>query len=53
MAPTLYMIDPSPPARAVMMTAKAINLDLNLKEVDFFNEEHLKPPYLKVSLLIP
>ncbi|EEZ99066.1 Glutathione S-transferase D4-like Protein [Tribolium castaneum] len=49
MAPTLHMLYASPPARAVMMTAKAIGLELNLKEVDFMNEEHLKPEYVKMN----
>lgn len=52
MAPTLHMLYASPPARAVMMTAKAIDLELNLKEVDFMNEEHLKPEYMKVSFRV-
>lgn len=51
MAPTLYMIHASPPVRAVLITAKAIGLDLEAKDIHFFQEEHLKPAFLKVSLL--
>jgi glutathione S-transferase len=52
MAPTLYMIHASPPVRAVLITAKAIGLDLTEKEIDFFQGEYLKPEYLKVSDLL-
>ena len=51
MAPTLYMVYPSPPVRAVLMTAKAIGLDLNLKEVGLLSNDHLKSDYLKASLV--
>jgi glutathione S-transferase len=49
MAPTLYMIHASPPVRAVLITAKAIGLDLTEKEIDFFQGEYLKPEYLKLN----
>ncbi|RZC35595.1 uncharacterized protein BDFB_005180 [Asbolus verrucosus] len=49
MAPTLYMMYPSPPVRAVLITAKAIGLDLTIKEVNFLTGDHLKPEYLKLN----
>nr|XP_008200938.1 PREDICTED: glutathione S-transferase 1 [Tribolium castaneum] len=49
MAPTLYMIQASPPVRAVLITAKAIGLDLNQKDINFFQDEHLKPHFLKLN----
>ncbi|CAH1367310.1 unnamed protein product [Tenebrio molitor] len=49
MAPTLYMIAPSPAVRAVQITAKAIGLELNLKELDFMKGEHMQPEYLKLN----
>ena len=49
MAPTLYMLDASPAVRAVLMTAKAINLQLNLRDIDFFQKEQLQPEFLQVS----
>jgi glutathione S-transferase len=49
MAPTLYLIYPSPPVRAVLITAKAIGLDLDEKPIDFFQGAHLKPEYLKLN----
>ena len=51
MAPTLYMVHPSPPVRAVLITAKSIGLELDLKEINLNDGEHLKPEFLKVSLL--
>jgi glutathione S-transferase len=52
MAPTLYMIAPSPAVRAVQITASAIGLELNLKELDFMKGEHMQPEYLKVVPII-
>jgi glutathione S-transferase len=49
MAPTLYMIAPSPAVRAVQITASAIGLELNLKELDFMKGEHMQPEYLKLN----
>lgn len=50
MAPNLYIMKPSPAVRAVLITAKAIGVDLNLKVLDFMKGEHLTPEYLKVSI---
>ncbi|KAJ3663898.1 hypothetical protein Zmor_008116 [Zophobas morio] len=49
MAPTLYMLDASPAVRAVLMTAKAINLQLNLRDIDFFQKEQLQPEFLQMN----
>ncbi|CAH1154586.1 unnamed protein product [Phaedon cochleariae] len=49
MAPTLYMIPPSPPVRSVNMCAKAIGVDLNYINVDLFTGDHLKPEFLKIN----
>lgn len=49
MAPTLYYVPGSAPCRAVLLSAKALNLDLDLKLVDLHHGEHLKPEYLKVT----
>jgi hypothetical protein len=50
MAPALYMVWASPPVRAVLMTAKSLDLDLDLKEIDLIKGEHKTPQFLKVSL---
>ena len=49
----LYYVPGSAPCRAVLLTAKALNLNLNLKLVDLHHGEHLKPEYLKVRQLLP
>ncbi|KAJ3663890.1 hypothetical protein Zmor_008110 [Zophobas morio] len=49
MAPTLYMVHPSPPVRAVLITAKSIGLELDLKEINLNDGEHLKPEFLKLN----
>lgn len=43
-----YMLPGSAPCSIVQMTAKALGVELNLKPVDLFSGEHLKPEYLKV-----
>lgn len=48
MAPVLYMVHPSPPVRAVRITAKAIGLKLEEREINLNNGDHLKPEFLKV-----
>lgn len=49
MAVDLYYTKFSPPCRAVLLTAEAIGISLNLIEVDLFNGEQLKPEYEQVS----
>lgn len=45
----LYYKPGSAPCRAVLMTAKAVGVDLNLKRVELMNGEHLTPEYLKIN----
>uniref|UniRef100_A0A1I8Q1N3 Uncharacterized protein n=2 Tax=Stomoxys calcitrans TaxID=35570 RepID=A0A1I8Q1N3_STOCA len=47
--PTLYYALFSPPARACMITAKLIGLDIDLKPVDFSQKEHLSEEFLKLN----
>ncbi|XP_022905044.2 glutathione S-transferase 1-like [Onthophagus taurus] len=49
MAPILYTTDLSPPCRAVYMTAKALNIDVEHKIIDFLNDAHLKDDFLKIN----
>lgn len=49
MAPKLYYTNGSPPVRAVLMTADALGVDLDLVEVNAVKGEQLKPQYLKVK----
>ncbi|XP_075975919.1 glutathione S-transferase 1-1-like [Anticarsia gemmatalis] len=45
----LYYVPGSAPCRAVLLTAKALNLNLNLKLVDLHHGDHLKPEYIKLN----
>lgn len=47
--PILYSWPFSPPVRAVWLTARFIELDMEIKLIDVFKMEHLSPEYLKVS----
>jgi len=49
MAPKLYKMDDSPPARAVYLTAKALGIDLEYIECSLPDKEHLKPDFLKMN----
>lgn len=51
MAPLLYKMDTSPPANAVRILADLIGLELEFKDVDFFNMYHKSPEYMKVFRL--
>ncbi|KAK4289509.1 hypothetical protein Pmani_037524 [Petrolisthes manimaculis] len=39
----------SPPCRSVLLTAKALNVDLELKEVNMMNGEHMEPDFLNIN----
>ncbi|KAG5669637.1 hypothetical protein PVAND_017521 [Polypedilum vanderplanki] len=49
--PTLFYVPLSPPARAVMLTAKEIELDLEVKLVDLFALEQKSASYRKINPL--
>lgn len=44
-----YYFPPSAPCRMVMMTAKVLNVDMNMKLVDLTKGEHLTPEFLQVG----
>ncbi|WP_323677962.1 glutathione S-transferase N-terminal domain-containing protein, partial [Halorubellus sp. PRR65] len=44
-----YYAPGSSPCRAVLLTAKAIGVDLNLKLMDLMKGEHLSPEFLKIN----
>ncbi|KAL0272557.1 UNVERIFIED_CONTAM: hypothetical protein PYX00_005485 [Menopon gallinae] len=46
---TLYTFPPSPPARAAVMAARAVGVDVNLKEINLFQKEQLSPEFIKVN----
>jgi len=47
--PILYYALFSPPARACMLTAKLLNLDLELRFVDFAKREHFSEEFMKIN----
>lgn len=49
---TLYYLSESPPCRSVLLTAKAIGLELNLKTVDLSAGEHMRPEFMQVIYII-
>lgn len=48
--PVLYGTADSPACRAVYMTADALGIALEKKQVSLDKEEHMKPEYLKVNI---
>lgn len=44
-----YYMHISPPCRGTMLTAKALGIDLNLKSVDLFAEEQMKPEFVAIN----
>lgn len=47
-----YYIPGSAPCRAVLLAAKAVGVDLNLKLTDLMAGEHLKPEFVKVRIFL-
>uniref|UniRef100_A0A1I8PIY9 Uncharacterized protein n=1 Tax=Stomoxys calcitrans TaxID=35570 RepID=A0A1I8PIY9_STOCA len=45
----LYVNLTSPPSHAVVMTAKALGIELNIKVLDLYAGEHMTPEYLKYN----
>ncbi|XP_018349478.1 PREDICTED: glutathione S-transferase 1-1-like isoform X1 [Trachymyrmex septentrionalis] len=45
----LYQLTGSPPCRAVLLTAAAVGVDLNVKNVNLSAGEHLKPEFIKMN----
>ena len=45
----IYYLPGSPPCRAVLLTAKALGLEMNLKRLELMKGEHLKPEFLKIN----
>lgn len=48
---TLYGIEPSPPARSVELVIHALGLTAEKKTVNLWENEHLKPEFVKVRSL--
>lgn len=52
MAPYMYMVNYSQPCRATLMAIKALNLNIENKEVIVLERQQLSPEYLKVCTYI-
>ncbi len=48
--PILYGAELSPAVRAVWLTTRAMNLELENRSINLMAGEHLKPDYLKVRI---
>ena len=46
---TLYYAPGSVPSRAALMVARAVGVDIIVKNVNYFEKEHLSPEFTKVS----
>lgn len=46
----LYYLPGSSPCRGVLLAAKALGLELNLKLTDLMKGEHLTPEFIKVRM---
>nr|AGV08610.1 glutathione S-transferase [Nephotettix cincticeps] len=44
-----YYTPGSSPCRSVLLAAKALGVDLNLKQLDLMKGEHLKPEFVKIN----
>ncbi|KAL5285652.1 GSTE3.2 family protein [Megaselia abdita] len=49
MAPILYADNLSPPARAVMLLCKELNLKVEIREVDFCRGGHMQEQFIKMN----
>ncbi|XP_049937466.1 glutathione S-transferase D7-like isoform X1 [Schistocerca serialis cubense] len=45
----LYHFPPSPPSRVALTVAKALGIDVTVKIIDLFKNEHLQEEYLKIN----
>lgn len=46
----VYYFPPSPPSRAVLLTAKIVGIELNLKSINIAKGEQMAPYYIKVLI---
>jgi len=51
MAIDLYYLPASSPCRSVLLAARAVGVDLNLKLTNLMDGAHLTPEYLKVQFI--
>lgn len=49
MAPTLYYLPPSPPCRSILLLAKLLDLQLDLKVINILEGEQMKPEFVELN----
>ncbi|XP_075148972.1 glutathione S-transferase D7-like isoform X2 [Haematobia irritans] len=49
MTPTLYYLPPSPPCRTILLLAKMLELQLDLKIINVLEGEQMKPDFLEMN----
>lgn len=49
MTPVLYYLPPSPPCRSVLLLAKMIGVELELKALNVMEGEQLKPDFVELN----
>lgn len=50
MPPKLYYNEMSPPVRAVLLTAKALDIEFDLQEINIYNKEQFSEDFLQVGV---
>ncbi|XP_075222371.1 glutathione S-transferase 1-like [Lycorma delicatula] len=45
----LYHFAPSAPSRAALLAARAVGITIDIKVIDLFQKEHLKPDFVKLN----
>lgn len=51
MKPVLYYDQRSPPVRSVLMLLKLLDIEVDLKFIDLFKGEQLKPEFKEVRII--
>lgn len=49
MAPTLYYLPQSPPCRSILLLAKMLDIDLDLKVINILEGEQMKAEFLEMN----
>jgi len=50
MMPILYYLPPSPPCRTVLLLAKMLNIEFDLRAINVLEGDHMKPEFVQVML---
>ena len=50
--PIVYVTDGSAPSRAVLLTAAALGVEVEVRQIDLLNGEQYTPEFVKVLIFI-